>query len=200
MEVRAKFLTDYAEGHGPVTVRQLYYQAVVAGLPGIEKTESGYFKVQRQALDLRRSGDLAYKHIADAEKGYQPIRERMPANYGIGAAQFVRALLPSAAVGAIGVVVARRPIGIADLAWTDYKVMAAKSTAAVGAHAETTAVEIVFQGTTVGSTSIKALALASSKPAATMSQRFVAGEHQSASNQHGNRQFFRHDVPLLLQG
>ena len=30
----------------PVTVRQLYYQAEVPGLPGIDKTEGGYDKVQ----------------------------------------------------------------------------------------------------------------------------------------------------------
>ena len=42
MEERAEFLIDYAERHGPITVRGLYYQAEVAGLPGIEKTESGY--------------------------------------------------------------------------------------------------------------------------------------------------------------
>ena len=37
MEVRAEFLIDYAEKHGPVTVRGLYYQAEVNGVPGIEK-------------------------------------------------------------------------------------------------------------------------------------------------------------------
>ena len=68
MEARAEFLIDYAERHGPVTVRQLYYQAEVAGLPGIDKTESGYTKVQRQVLDLRRAGRLDYEHIADATR------------------------------------------------------------------------------------------------------------------------------------
>jgi hypothetical protein len=42
MEARAEFLISYAEAHGPVTVRQLYYRAEVEGLPGIDKTESGY--------------------------------------------------------------------------------------------------------------------------------------------------------------
>jgi hypothetical protein len=80
--------------------------------------------------------------------------------------------------------------------------MAAKSTAAVGAHAETAAVETVFQSTTVEANSAKARAMASSKPAATTSQRFLVGEHQSRGKQrnHGNRQILRHDVPLLLQG
>ena len=35
------------------------------GLPGIDKTESGYDKIQRQVLRLRRIGGLHYRHIAD---------------------------------------------------------------------------------------------------------------------------------------
>lgn len=68
MEERAAFLIDYAERHGPITVRGLYYQAEVAGIPGIDKTESGYGKIQHQVLELRRSGRLAYEHIADATR------------------------------------------------------------------------------------------------------------------------------------
>jgi hypothetical protein len=68
MEERAEFLIAYAQAHGPVTVRGLYYQAEVAGLPGIDKTEAGYKKVQRQVLDLRRAGRLAYDDIADATR------------------------------------------------------------------------------------------------------------------------------------
>ena len=61
MEERAEFLIDYAEEHGPVTVRGLYYQAEVAGVPGIDKTDNCYAKVQRQVLNLRRAGRLAYE-------------------------------------------------------------------------------------------------------------------------------------------
>jgi hypothetical protein len=68
MEERAAFLIRYAEQHGPVTVRGLYYQAEVHGVPGIDKTENGYAKVQEQVLKLRRSGRLAYQHIADATR------------------------------------------------------------------------------------------------------------------------------------
>ena len=68
MEVRAEFLIDYANEHGPVTVRGLYYQAEVAGVPGIDKTDSGYAKVQRQVLNLRREGRLAYGDISDATR------------------------------------------------------------------------------------------------------------------------------------
>lgn len=65
MELRAVFLLDYATKHAPVTVRQLYYAATVAGLPGIEKDDNGYNKVQAQVLALRRSGRMPYWHIAD---------------------------------------------------------------------------------------------------------------------------------------
>jgi hypothetical protein len=68
MEKRAEFLIDYARAHGPMTVRGLYYQAEVAGIPGIEKTDAGYVKVQRQVLALRREGRLDYSDIADATR------------------------------------------------------------------------------------------------------------------------------------
>jgi len=68
MAERAEFLIIYAEAHGPVTVRQLYYQAEVQGVPGIDKADAAYAKVQRQVLDLRRAGKLAYQHIADATR------------------------------------------------------------------------------------------------------------------------------------
>ena len=68
MEERAEFLIAYAEEHGPVTVRQLYYQAEVHGLPGIDKTDKGYGKIQKQVLNLRRAGRLDYEHISDATR------------------------------------------------------------------------------------------------------------------------------------
>jgi hypothetical protein len=68
MEARAQFLIDYAIEHGPVTVRGLYYQAEVAGIPGIGKDEKGYAKIQRQVLNLRRQGRLPYHCIADATR------------------------------------------------------------------------------------------------------------------------------------
>ena len=54
MEQRAEFLIEYAETHGPISVRGLYYQAEVANLPGIDKTQSSYVKIQQQVLALRR--------------------------------------------------------------------------------------------------------------------------------------------------
>ncbi|WP_245866860.1 hypothetical protein [Oceaniglobus roseus] len=68
MAEREAFLVDYALAHGPMTVRGLYYQAEVAGLPGIEKTENGYRKVQSQALRLRQAQRLPYSAIADATR------------------------------------------------------------------------------------------------------------------------------------
>ena len=68
MAERARFLIGYAADHGPVTVRGLYYQAEVARVPGIDKTENSYAKVQRQVLSLRRTGRLPYEDIADATR------------------------------------------------------------------------------------------------------------------------------------
>lgn len=68
MEARAEFLIAYAHKHGPVTVRQLFYAATVAGVPGIEKSESGYSKVQVQVLELRRAGRLRYSSISDSTR------------------------------------------------------------------------------------------------------------------------------------
>jgi hypothetical protein len=68
MEERADFLCRYAQEHGPVTVRGLYYQAEVNGVPGIDKTVNGYRKTQIQVLNLRRAGRMDYDHIADATR------------------------------------------------------------------------------------------------------------------------------------
>ncbi|WP_353350453.1 hypothetical protein [Aquicoccus sp. SU-CL01552] len=68
MQVRAAFLITYAKAHAPVTVRQLFYAATVADVPGIDKTELGYNKVQSQVLELRRCGRLPYYCIADATR------------------------------------------------------------------------------------------------------------------------------------
>jgi hypothetical protein len=68
MEERATFLIGYASKHGPVTVRQLYYQAEVNGIPGVNKDGSGYDKIQYQVLNLRRAGRLDYGDIADSTR------------------------------------------------------------------------------------------------------------------------------------
>jgi hypothetical protein len=71
MEARAAFFIAYARAHHPVTVRGLYYQAEVHGVPGIDKTDAGYDKVQAQVLKLRRAGRLDYAWIADATRWMQ---------------------------------------------------------------------------------------------------------------------------------
>ncbi|QQA45014.1 hypothetical protein FHY64_13740 [Pelagovum pacificum] len=68
MAEREAFLVSYATAHAPVTVRGLYYQAEVAALPGIEKTENGYRKVQSQVLKLRQAGRMPYSAISDATR------------------------------------------------------------------------------------------------------------------------------------
>ena len=65
MEQRAKFLIAKARELGPVTVRGLYYQAEVAGIPGITKADGDYNKIQQQVLKLRRQKRLSYNHISD---------------------------------------------------------------------------------------------------------------------------------------
>jgi hypothetical protein len=68
MEERAAFLIHYAQAHGPITVRGLYYQAEVHCIPSIGKSDLDYAKVQRQVLALRRRDQLDYDLIADATR------------------------------------------------------------------------------------------------------------------------------------
>ena len=68
MAEREAFYIDYAMKHGPMTVRGVYYQAEVAGVPGITKDEKDYDKVQTHVLKLRRAGKLPYNTIADATR------------------------------------------------------------------------------------------------------------------------------------
>jgi hypothetical protein len=83
MRIRADFLIGYANEHGPVTVRGLYYQSEVAALPGITKDGRDYDKIQRQVLALRRAGEMPYEHIADATrwmrkpKSYSSVEEAL---------------------------------------------------------------------------------------------------------------------------
>jgi hypothetical protein len=63
MKERAEFLIAYALEYAPVTVRQLFYAATVVGL--IEKSESGYDKVQAQVLKLRQDRRMPYRCVAD---------------------------------------------------------------------------------------------------------------------------------------
>jgi hypothetical protein len=68
MVERRQMIADLVHEHGPCSVRHVYYQAVVAGVPGITKTDSGYEKVQRIVLDQRRSGAIPYASIVDTTR------------------------------------------------------------------------------------------------------------------------------------
>jgi hypothetical protein len=52
MAERRAVLIDIIAKDGPMSVRQAYYRAVVAGL--VPKTNAGYQRVQRDVLELRR--------------------------------------------------------------------------------------------------------------------------------------------------
>jgi hypothetical protein len=68
MDARAAFLITFARAYQPVTVRGLYYLAEVHGVPGIDKSDAGYGRVQAQVLKLRRAGHLDYTWIADGTR------------------------------------------------------------------------------------------------------------------------------------
>lgn len=54
------------ESQKPMTVRQAYYRATVAGL--IDKTEAGYKRVQRVLADMRRDGEMPYAWLTDSSR------------------------------------------------------------------------------------------------------------------------------------
>jgi hypothetical protein len=60
---RRATLLDIIEAGQPMTVRQVFYQATVHDL--VEKSESGYTKVQIDLTKMRRSGALPYSWLAD---------------------------------------------------------------------------------------------------------------------------------------
>jgi hypothetical protein len=61
-ERRAALFAIVAEQR-PMTVRQVFYQATVAGI--VEKSEAGYNKVQTDLVQMRRAGALRYDWLAD---------------------------------------------------------------------------------------------------------------------------------------
>ena len=63
MQAREDALVEILAEIQPATVRQVFYQATVRGL--VEKAESGYSRVQRALVDLRRVGPIPYGWIAD---------------------------------------------------------------------------------------------------------------------------------------
>lgn len=65
IEIRDEILA-LQDVHERMTVRGIFYALTVRGV--VEKAETGYRKVQRQALLLRRQGDLPWAFIADGTR------------------------------------------------------------------------------------------------------------------------------------
>ena len=63
VEQRRLNLYDIVNSGQPMTVRQVFYQAVFRGI--VEKAESGYAKVQTDLTLMRRAGELPYGWLAD---------------------------------------------------------------------------------------------------------------------------------------
>jgi hypothetical protein len=92
MEQRYEALLAITREMQPMTVRQVFYQASVRGI--VDKTETGYSKVQRALVDLRRRGRLPYHWIADnARWQRKPASFRDPAEAMRQAAQYYRKAL-----------------------------------------------------------------------------------------------------------
>ena len=66
MEARWVALHDITEAVQPASVRGIYYQASVRGI--VDKTESGYTKVQTDLADMRRAKVLPYDWITDSTR------------------------------------------------------------------------------------------------------------------------------------
>jgi hypothetical protein len=63
VEERRLALRSIVYAMRPMTVRQVFYQATVAGI--VEKSEAGYNKVQTDLVQMRRSRRLPYAFLAD---------------------------------------------------------------------------------------------------------------------------------------
>lgn len=63
MAERRAALLSIISADGPMSVRQAYYRAVVAGI--VPKTDAGYQRIQNTILNMRRSGKLDYSMIVD---------------------------------------------------------------------------------------------------------------------------------------
>jgi hypothetical protein len=75
IEQRREAFFAIVEAMRPMTVRQVFYQAMVRGL--IEKTEAGYAKVQTDLAIMRKEGWLPYDWLADNTRW-----QRKPRTFG----------------------------------------------------------------------------------------------------------------------
>jgi hypothetical protein len=72
MAERKAMLYEIVAEQMPMTVRQVFYQAVVRGL--IEKTEQAYERIQRTLVQMRREGYLSYGWISDNTRSVYRVR------------------------------------------------------------------------------------------------------------------------------
>ncbi len=72
IEMLDRQILDVLARDNPQSVRHVFYRMTDPRLPlPVDKTESGYQRVQRRCLELRRAGVLPYGHIVDAtRRGY----------------------------------------------------------------------------------------------------------------------------------
>ena len=75
VQARRQALFDIVAEQQPMTVRQVFYQAVVRGL--VEKEETGYNKVQADLTKMRVEGWLPYDWLTDSTRW-----QRKPRSFG----------------------------------------------------------------------------------------------------------------------
>jgi hypothetical protein len=67
MDERRRVIASIVHAGAPMSVRHAFYEAVGAGID-IPKTKSGYRKVQRLILELRRENEIGYSEIVDGTR------------------------------------------------------------------------------------------------------------------------------------
>src|SRR5215471_3237471 len=73
VDTRRQRIYEIVGAQQPMTVRQVFYRAVVMNL--VEKSEKGYRKVQDDLTELRRNGTLPYDWLTD--EGRRPRQPYM---------------------------------------------------------------------------------------------------------------------------
>ena len=62
-------VAEVLKQHRPQSVRQIFYQCLSkGGIASVEKSLSGYGRVQRAVLDMRREGLIDWQHIVDGTR------------------------------------------------------------------------------------------------------------------------------------
>jgi hypothetical protein len=71
LDLHFEILDVFSEIEPPMTVRQMYYQLTARHV--VDKTESGYNKVQRALTYMRRAGAVPYGWLSDNSRGVYQI-------------------------------------------------------------------------------------------------------------------------------